>query len=92
MPRTRSDQATTPVEALARQDALELVPLLAIGAEHVSDLAASDTDVAGGHVGVAADVLAQLAHEGDAEPSDFGVGLALGVEIGATLAAAHHDY
>lgn len=55
---TRSDQATTPSHALARQDTLPLVPLLAVGAEQVGDLAATDTDVAGRHVGLGANVLA----------------------------------
>jgi len=89
-PRTGPDQAAAPVEALARQDALELVSLLAVGAKHVSDLATADTNVTGGHIDVSADVSAELAHEGDAEPSDLRVRLAFGVEVGPALSAAHH--
>src|ERR1700722_4600195 len=82
---TGSDQATTPAEALASQDALEQVPLLAVGAEHEADLTAPDADVASRHVGVSANVPAQLAHEGNAEPADLGVTLALRIEVGPTL-------
>jgi hypothetical protein len=35
------------------------------------------------------DVLAELPHEGNAELADLVVGLALGVEVGTTLATAH---
>jgi hypothetical protein len=35
-------------------------------------------------------VARQLAHEGDAEATDLGVTLALGVEVGSTFATAHH--
>ena len=45
-------------------------------------------DVAGGHVGVRADVLIQLGHEALAEAHDLHVALALGVEVAAALAAA----
>lgn len=36
-------------------------------------------------------VLAELPHEGNAEPADLVVGLALGVEVASTLATAHVD-
>ena len=58
-------------------------------AEHVADFAAADADVARGHVGVRADVLAQFRHERLAEAHDFVVALALRIEVGAALAAAH---
>lgn len=41
------------------------------------------------HVRVRAQVAVQFDHQGLAEAHDFGVGLALGVEVGAALAAAH---
>lgn len=89
---TRSDQATTPGQALAGEDTLELVLLLAVGTEHEADLAATSTNVTSRHVGVGANVTAELAHESDAESADLVVGLALGVEVGTTLATTHHHY
>jgi hypothetical protein len=71
---------STPVELVA--DALVL-------AEEEADLAAADADVTGRHVGVGADVAEELGHEALAEAHDLGVGLALGIEVGAALAAAH---
>lgn len=89
---TWSDQAATPVEALASQNTLEPVPLLAVAAEHVSDLSATDTNITGRHIGVRTDMLAQLAHKCHAESTDLRIRLALGVKVGATLAASHHHY
>src|SRR5690606_13305861 len=57
-------------------------------AEHVPDLAASDADVAGGDVGVLAQVAEELGHEALAEAHDLGVGPPLGVEVAAALAPA----
>ncbi len=76
-------------EALAGQDAGPLVADALVLTEHVGDLTAADAEVAGGNVGVGADVAAELGHEGLAEVHDLVVGLALGVEVGAALAAAH---
>lgn len=87
---TRSDQTATPVEALAGKDTLERVLLLAVGSEHVANLAGAGADVTSGHVGVGTNVPLQLAHEGDAEAADLVVGLALGVEVRTTLATTHH--
>jgi hypothetical protein len=83
------DQATTPAATLAGKDTLPLVGERAVGTEHVTDLAASDTDVTSGDVGLGANVLVKFTHEGNAEAADLAVGLALGVEVGATLATAH---
>ena len=88
---TRSDQATTPGHALARQNTLPLVPLLPVGAEQVGDLASTDTDVTGRHVRLGTDVLAQPPHEGVAESPDLAVALALGVEVRSSLATSHVD-
>lgn len=60
-------------------------------AEHGADFAATDADVAGGHVGELTDVAEELHHEALAEPDDLGVGLALGVEVGASLATTHRQ-
>ena len=65
-----------------------LVAQALVLAEEVADLPGAHADVAGGHVGVGADVLEQLRHEALAKAHDLGVGLALGVEVTAALAAA----
>ena len=57
--------------------------------EQVADLPGAHADVAGGHVGVGADVALQLGHEGLTETHDLVVALALGIKVGAALAAAH---
>ena len=56
-------------------------------AEQEADLAGADTDVARGDVGVLADVAVELGHEGLTEAHDLAVAAALGVEVGAALAA-----
>ena len=76
-------------QALAREDARPLVADALVLAEHVRDLATADAQVTGGNVGVGADVPAKLGHEALAEAHDLCVGLALGVKVGAALAAAH---
>ena len=82
-------ERAAPVEALAGQHAGELVAEALVLAEHEADLAAAHADVAGGHVGVGADVAEELGHEALAEAHDLVVALAVGVEVGAALAAAH---
>ena len=74
-------------QPFAGQNALIAVGQLLILAEQVADLPGSHADVAGRHVGVRADVAVQLAHEALAEGHNFPVGLALGIEIRAALAA-----
>ena len=71
--------------------AAEAVGELLVLSEEEADLAAADADVAGGHVGIGTDVAEQLRHERLAEPHDLKVALALGIEVAAALAAAHHD-
>ena len=51
----------------------------------------ADADVARGNVGVLADVTVQFHHEGMAEAHDLAVALALWVEVGAALRAAHRQ-
>ena len=58
---------------------------------HEADLAGADADVAGRNVQVGADVAEQLGHEGLAETHDLAGAPALGVEVGAALAAAHRQ-
>lgn len=85
------DQATTPAATLAGESALPLVGQGAVSTEHVTNLAAGNTNVTGGDVSLGADVLVQLTHEGVAETADLRVGLVLGVEVGTTLAATHAE-
>ena len=84
-----ADQRTTPGEALAGKDTLETVGSLAVGAEHVTDLAATNTDITSGNIGIGTNVLGKLSHESAAEATDLRIGLALGVEVGTTLATTH---
>ena len=84
-----ADQTATPGATLAGEDTLPGVAHLAVLAEQEADLATGDTDITGGDVSVGTDVAGQLGHEGDTEATDLAVGLALGVEVGATLTTAH---
>ena len=82
-------QGTAVAQPFAGEHAGELVPDLLVLAEEETDLPGAHADIASGHVGVRADVALELGHKGLAEPHDLGVALALGVEVGAALAAAH---
>lgn len=84
-----ADERTTPAATLTGENTLPLVADLLVLAEHEANLAAGNTDITGGNVGVGTDVLAQLGHEGDTEAADLVVGLSLGVEVGSTLTTAH---
>lgn len=84
-----TDQRTTPVAALASEDTLPLVADGLVGTEHVTDLAATNTNVTSGNISVGTNVSAQLLHEGVAEATDLVVRLALGVEVGTTLTTTH---
>ena len=76
-------------EALAGKDAGPLVGQALVLTEHVGNLAAANAQVAGGNVGIGANMAIELGHEGLAEVHDLVVGLALGVKVGTALAAAH---
>ncbi len=89
--RLGTNEAAAPVQTLAGQHARELVPDPLVLAEHETDLAAADADVARRHVGVRADVTEELGHEALTELHDFVVALALRVEVGTALAAAHRE-
>ena len=79
-------------QSLAGDDAaVEAVDDALVLAEEVRDLASADTDVARRNVRELADVAVKLGHKALAEAHDFGVGLALGVKVGAALAAAHGE-
>ena len=75
-------------EALAGQNAfIEGGDSLVLAVQE-ADLAAAYADIAGGYVSVCTDMSVKLCHETLAECHDFAVGFALGIEIGAALAAA----
>jgi len=78
-------------DGLSGEDSGELVLEPLVLAEHVSDLSSAHSDVAGGDVGVGADVLGELGHEGLAEAHDLVVGLALGVEVGSSLSSSYGE-
>lgn len=84
-----ADQTTAPATALSSKDTFPLVPNLPVLPEHVTHLTAGHTNVTGGNVGVGANVLGELSHEGNAETADLVVGLVLGVEVGTTLTTTH---
>ena len=86
-----TSQRTAVGQALAGQNAGVLVAQTLVLAEHKADLTAAYTDVTSRNVGELTDVLAQLGHEGLAETHDLSIGLALRVEVGAALAAAHRE-
>lgn len=86
-----TDVAASPCQTLASEDADPLVAEFLVLAEHVRDLAGASADVARGDVGVGTNVPLELGHEGNTETADLAVRLALGVEVGAALAAAHGE-
>ncbi len=87
--RLRPDLGSAPVEALAGEDAGELVGDPLVLPEQEADLPGADTDVARWHVGELADVTVELCHEGLAETTDLSVALSLRVKVGTTLGPAH---
>src|SRR5690606_32931079 len=69
-------------EALAGEDAcLPAVGHALVLAEQVADLPSADTNIAGRHVGVLAEVPVQLDHEGLAEAHDLALGPAARIEV-----------
>ena len=83
-----TSQGTAVGQALAGKHAGKFVAQAFILTEQIADLPAAHADVAGGHIGVGADILKQLIHKGLAEAHNLRIGLAVGVEVGAALAAA----
>ena len=57
-------------------------------AEHITDLASADTDIAGRHIGIRSDMAVELGHEALGKTHDFLIGFAFWIEIRAALAAA----
>src|SRR5260370_23306297 len=85
----RTNQRTAPVQPLAGENAGEFIAQAIVLAEQKADLGSAHTDIAGWNVRVRSDVPLQFGHEALAEAHYFVVALALGIEIGTALAAAH---
>ena len=85
----RANQAAAVGHAFAGEDAGELVAQAFVLTEEEANFPRTDADIAGRHVYVGADVAVQLAHERLTETHDFGIALALRIEVRAALAAAH---
>ena len=81
-------QAAAVGEALAGEHALVETGQALVLAVEEADFPRAGADIAGGHVGILADVAVELGHEALAEGHDLTVALALGVEVAAALAAA----
>ena len=86
-----ADERAAVGEALAGQHSGKLIAHPLILAEQIADLSCAHADVAGGNVGLGADVAGKLGHKALAEPHDLGVGFALGVKVAAAFAAAHRQ-
>ena len=84
-----TNQRTAPRQAFAGEHAGEFIAQPLVLAEQETDLAPAHANVAGRDVGIRADVPLQFGHEALAEAHHFVVTLALGIEIGSALAAAH---
>ena len=89
--RFRPDQTAPPTQILAGENAGEFVADAFVHAEEIADLPRTHADVACRDIGIRSDVAIEFAHEALTESHDFGVGFALGVEVGAALAAAHRQ-
>ena len=87
----RADEAAAPVDALAREDAGELIPQTLVLAKHVPNLPSAHTDVAGWNVRVRSDVAGELGHEGLAKAHHLIVTLSLRIEVRTAFAAAHRQ-
>jgi hypothetical protein len=90
--RLGTDEGTAEAEALAGENAvlIRAADLLVL-TEEETDLTAANADVACGNVNVRSDVALELGHEALAEAHDLSIGLAVGIEIGAALTAAHGE-
>ena len=84
-----TSQGTAIGQALASENAFPNIANTLVLAEHIANLASTGSNIASRNVGVGANVLAKFSHERLAETHNLCVGLALGIEVGSTLAAAH---
>ena len=87
--RFRPHQRAAKAGALAREHAVGAVAEFFHHAGHITHFAPAHADVAGRHVRVRAHMTEQFTDESLAETHHFARALALRIEIGAALAAAH---
>src|SRR5690606_12054967 len=87
--RPRPDERTAEGHALAGEDTGDAVLQALVRAVQIPDLPGTHADVAGGDVGVLADVAVQLHHERLAEPHHLALAVRLRVEVAAALGPAH---
>ena len=83
----RTSEGTTEGETLTSQYALIEAGQSLILAIHITYLTSADTDITGRNVGILTDILVELGHEALAETHHLCIGLAVRVEVSATLAA-----
>src|SRR5699024_4688052 len=84
-----TDQRTAPGNTFTgKHTGFKSIRNAAVLPEQVPDLTGSDADIAGGDVGIFANVAVQLGHERLAEPHDLTFGPTGRVEICATLPTA----
>ena len=86
-----TNQRASVGHTLTGQHARILESQLAIHTVEVANLACANTDIAGRNVSLGADMAPQLGHKGLAEAHNLTVGLALRVEVRATLRTAHRQ-
>src|SRR6202022_4668263 len=77
----RTNQRTTPVQALACEHTGELIGQALVLSKQKTDLTPSNSDIARGYIGIGSDVPPQLDHEALAEAHHLIVAPALGIEI-----------
>ena len=85
----RTNVRSSPVGALSCQHPRPLIPHLLVRSEQECDLPSPRAYITRGNIRVFSDMPRELLHECIAEPPDFRVRLALGVEVGAALATTH---
>ncbi len=86
--RLRPTRQTAEGETFSCDHALVAIGEPLILPEQIADLPGPHAQVAGGHIRMRPDMAEQLRHEGLAETHHFRVGLAVGIEVRAALAAA----
>ena len=85
----RTDERTSERKSLSGEHAVVLAGELLVHSLEIADFTAAYADVTCRNVHIRTDVSPELKHEGLAETHDLSVGLALWVEVGATLSATH---
>ena len=86
-----ANQRATKGHTLTGEDTCILQSEFAIHAIEVANLAATNTDITCGHVGLGTNVTPQLGHKGLAETHNLCIGFTLGVEVRTTLCTTHRE-